>query len=261
MVGDAATLYRALPSPLLIGHRGLNTVAPENTLEAIEAAAARGAHGVEIDVRLSKDDAVVVFHDRDLARMTDRAARIETLDRAELGAIDLGGGARIPILDDVIDLCRQYALFLNVELKRDVPSRRRLVDAVVACLKGQHPLRLALVVSSFDPAMLLDFRRRLPRIPVAVLYGSRHPWVRRLAGPMRASAIHPDHRLVRMADIHHAHAAHRRVMCWTVNAVKAAERLLAMGVDGIMTDDPEQMRPLFATTASGRDQPGQSTKI
>ncbi|MEQ9324137.1 MAG: glycerophosphodiester phosphodiesterase family protein [Polyangiaceae bacterium] len=249
MVDDATSLYRDLPSPLLIGHRGLNTVAPENTLEAIAAAADLGVDGVEIDVRPTRDDAIVVFHDRDLARMANRPHRIEALDLRELGSVDLGRGARIPILDDVLDLCRQRGLFVNVELKRDVPSRRRLVRAVARCLK-RHERRLPLVVSSFDPAMLADFRRRAPQVPLGVLYASRHRWVRRLAGPLRAAALHPDHRLVRAADLRAAHAAGRRVMCWTVNSEPATRRLLDMGIDGVMTDDPERLLPIFGRGAA-----------
>lgn len=248
MVDDAVSLYRALPSPLLIGHRGLNTVAPENTLEAITAAADLGVDGVEIDVRPTRDDAVVVFHDRELSRMTNRPHRIEALDRRELDAIDLGHGARIPLLEDVLELCRQRDLFVNVELKRDVPSRRRLVGAVARCLR-RHDRRLPMIVSSFDPAMLADFRRRAPLIPVGVLYASRHRWVRRLATPLRAAALHPDHRLLRATDLRAAHAVGRRVMCWTVNSEQAARRLLDMGVDGVMTDDPERLLSLFGRAA------------
>lgn len=247
MVDDALSLYRALPSPLLIGHRGLNTVAPENTLEAIAAAADLGVDGVEIDVRPTRDDRLVVFHDRDLSRMAGRPHRVDALDGREIGTIDLGHGARIPALEEVIELCRQRGLFLNVELKRDVPSRRKLVRAVARCL-GRQGRRLAVVVSSFDPAMLADFRRRAPQIPVGVLYASRHRWVRRLAAPLKAAALHPDHRLLRAADLRAAHAAGRRVMCWTVNSEQAARRLLDMGVDGVMTDDPERLLPIFGRT-------------
>ena len=247
MADVAASRFSALPSPLLIGHRGLNTVAPENTLEAIAAAADLGVDGVEIDVRPTRDDALVVFHDRDLSRMAERPHRIDTLDLREVGSIDLGHGARIPLLDEVVDLCEQRGLLLNVELKRDVPSRRRLVRAVLRCLK-RHDRRLPLLVSTFDPAMLADLRRRDPRLPLGVLYGKRHRWVRRLAGPLKAVALHPDHRLVRASDLRAAHAASRRVMCWTVNDEEAARRLLDMGVDGIMTDDPERMLPLFGRT-------------
>lgn len=245
MPADLTARYHALPSPLLIGHRGLNTVAPENTLEAIEAAADLGVSGVEIDVRPSRDGQVVVFHDRDLKRMAGAPERIDMLSGDDLRAVDLGGGARIPSLLEVVSLCRDRDLLLNVELKRDVPSRRGLVRAVAQQLRRLGPGPV-IVVSSFDPAMLAQFRRDAPGMPIALLYASRARWVRRLAEPLNAAAVHPDHRLVGPADVRRAQAAGRRVMCWTVNGIEDARRLLAMGIDGVMTDDPERLRPLFA---------------
>jgi glycerophosphoryl diester phosphodiesterase len=243
MPPDRTARYHALPSPLLIGHRGLGTVAPENTLEAIEEAARVGAGGVEIDVRPCRDGELVVFHDRDLKRMTGQPERVESLDWSELKRVDLGG-ATIPRLADVVSLCERLDLFLNIELKRDVPSRRQLVRSVAHYVRrlGPEPV---IALSSFDPAMLAQLRRDAPGVPRAVLYASRHRWVRRLAAPLAAVAVHPDHRLVRALDVRRAHAAGRRVMCWTVNDVGDAKRLLALGVDGVMTDDPAALFPLF----------------
>jgi glycerophosphoryl diester phosphodiesterase len=239
------TPYHALASPLLIGHRGLNTVAPENTLEAIEAAADQGAHGVEVDVRQTADGALVVFHDRDLWRLARCPDRIEDIACSRLTSVNLGGGARVPRLADVLRLCADRGLLLNVELKRDVPARRRLVDAVATTLQQLAQADQPLVVSSFDPAMLRRFRSAAPDTPIAVLYTKRHRWVRWLATPLSASALHPPRELVERAEVARAHAAARRVMTWTVNDVDEARRLLAQGVDGIMTDDPAALRGLF----------------
>ncbi len=245
--GTQLDSYRRLPPPLLIGHRGLNTVAPENTLAAIDAASDRGAAGVEIDVRTCKSGQLVVFHDAGLGRMTGgRDTRtIASLDLHELQAVDLGGDT-IPTLRQVIARCCERRLFLNVEMKRDVPRRGLVVMLTARALRAHDPDH-PVVVSSFDPAMLLAFRQLAPGVPTALLIAPKQRWTGGLARPLSVAAVHPERSLVRAEDVARHHQRGRRVMTWTVNDVDEAERLLAAGVDGIISDDPERMAPVFAS--------------
>lgn len=237
--------YRAIASPLLIGHRGLNTVAPENTLAAIDAAADLGAHGVEVDVRTCKTGELVVFHDADLRRMTGGAdpRSVAALSLDELGAVDLGGHT-IPTLRQVIRRCRERRLFLNVEMKRDVPKRGLMVMLTARALRTHDPEH-PVVVSCFDPAMLLAFRQVAPDVPAALLIAPKQRWTGGLTRPLGVAGVHPERSLITADDVAWHHERGRRVMTWTVNDLDAAERLLAAGVDGIITDDPAKMAPLF----------------
>lgn len=234
--------YRALASPLLLGHRGLNTVAPENTLAAIEAAADQGADGVEIDVRMCAGGELVVFHDEDLARMTDGRdeRRIASTSLQQLRTVSVQG-ATIPTLDAVIDLCRERQLLLNIEMKRDVPDRRAVVRATADALRDVSD-DAAVVVSSFDPAMLAQLRLTASDLPTALLVAPDHRWARRLARALGVVAIHPDRTLIRAAELRQWRTRGLRVMAWTVNDIDEAKQLVALGVDGIISDDPGSLR-------------------
>ena len=166
------TVYDAFPrgETLVIAHRGARARAPENTLKAFSLAADESAHGIELDVRLARSGEVVVLHDADLARVTEGADPRLCVDLSldELRRIDVGEGERVPTLLDVLALARERGLFVNVEMKRDVPSRRAVVEAVAPLVRssvGSAPV----VVSSFDPIMLGWLGILVPEVTRALL--------------------------------------------------------------------------------------------
>lgn len=249
--------YRALPCPALFGHRGVRGARPENTLAAIAHAADEGADGVEIDVRPCQTGELVVVHDCDLTRITsgrDRR-RVSELSLAQLERVELADGIRPPSFAQVLELCTHRKLALNVELKRDVPSRWRAVRALARELESGVG-DLAVVVSSFDPLMLGAFALLSPATPTALLIEAdsarRHlERVARFFGP----AVHPEHRLVTAARLARWHAAGLVVMCWTVNEAADIERLVALGVDGIISDQPALAREAIARGKRHADEP------
>jgi glycerophosphoryl diester phosphodiesterase len=233
--------YRGGAAPLLVGHRGSRTRHTENTLEAIEAGAAAGAAAIEIDVRPCASGEVVVLHDATLERVTggDRRA-VASLSLARLRDVRLAGGERVPTLAEVLELCAARGLLLNVELKRDVPARLDATRRTAAALRGAE----GVVLSSFDPFMLAAFRA-LCRVPIALLVAPERRWVAPAALALGAVAVHPHHSLVTRAGCARWHALGLSVVPWTVNEVASAEALVAMGADGIITDDPAALRALF----------------
>src|SRR5438876_2738264 len=102
-------------TPLVIAHRGASAERPENTLAAFARARRDGADGVELDVMRCGSGEVVVFHDDDLLRLGQRADWTREVPLAELRAIDLGGGERVPLLDEVLEALGP--MLVNVELK------------------------------------------------------------------------------------------------------------------------------------------------
>jgi glycerophosphoryl diester phosphodiesterase len=229
----------------LWGHRGSPVEAPENTLAGIEAAAAAGADGVEIDVRPCRTGELVVLHDPTLARMTggrdDRPVAKVPYD--ELCRLDLGDGQRPPLLGEVLDACRARHLRVNVEIKSDVPSRG-LAAATTAKELRDHDVTHPVLVSSFDPYVLARFRAVAPSIPVALITERRRPALGGLAVAVAlgAYAIHPDAAAATRQSLRWWHRAGLRVQPWTVNDPDAARRLIDLGVDGIITDDPALLR-------------------
>lgn len=233
-------------SPRVIAHRGESVSYTENTLEAFGAAAATGAYAIELDVRLSSDGTLMVFHDPTLERLTQQrdTRPVATLSTHELTQVHLKGDARIPALLDVLALCRANGLGLNIEMKRDVPSR---TDAVLetARLVRKHLEAFPIVVSSFDPFMLGGLHALIPGLPCALLLGKRdfQQRVSSAMSPVVSSALHVGHEI--LDDVHLRRTGAAFVNVWTVNDPQLAISLGARGVDGIITDDPGALLRVF----------------
>lgn len=248
----AASFRRHGDRPAIVGHRGVRGPLPENTIAAFRRAIEGGADAVELDVRLCRDGDVVVCHDADLVRVAEDARLVADLDASELGQVDLGRGEGVPRLSHVVEVCRQAGIGLNVELKHDVPSRLDLVVAAARVLGRQRDVDV--VVSSFDPWMLGAFGALQPRIPRAQLvhrssYVPVHIAVGRAMGSV---GLHLEASLWTAARIEGLREARAWMAAWTVVDLAEAQRLDALGVDAIITDDPAALRAFFDRPSAER---------
>lgn len=240
-------------SALVIGHRGMKGSAPENTLGAFERAASAGAAAIELDVRRCLTGEIVVHHDPTLARLTDGrdARRIADLSWADLSRARLACGERVPLLVEVLDAMRARGVAVNVEMKHDVPDPDAVVRAVASLITGRDPSQ-PIVVSSFDPRMILALAERAPQAQRAqLIHRSRYhlamleavtPVASRSLRPLPVHAVHLDRELVTPRRIERLHARGLRVAVWTVNDPVEAKRLDDLGVSAIITDVPDQIR-------------------
>lgn len=226
---------------LNIAHRGASGRFPENTLRAFAAAVEAGADMCELDVRLTSDGGLAVIHDDTVDRTTDGRGAVGSLTLESLKRLDAGIkfgaefiGERIPTLEDVFDLAGER-IGLNIELKA-AGAEPRVCELIRA-----RSAETRTIVSSFDWDALARIRHMAPRIRVGLL-ASR--WPARLLGAaseMNADAIHPRFDMV-TEDL--CIAAHKRavsVYVWTVDDPAAMRRLIAYGVDGIMTNFPRRL--------------------
>lgn len=229
--------------PAIVGHRGVRGARPENTLAAFELAAAEGADAVELDVRLCKSGEIVVFHDPDLARMAGDPRSVADLRWEELARLDLGAGAAIPQLVDALAFCRARGLGVNVELKRDVPSRTSLVLAVAQVLLAWDPTH-DVVASSFDPWMLGGLRRIVTRLPCAQLvHASRYVPAHLVAGhAVGARGVHLAAPLWTEARIRAIRQRASWIAAWTIERAEDAARFVDLGADALITDVPGAVR-------------------
>ncbi len=236
--------------PAIFGHRGAAGTAPENTQTAFRQAFADGADGIELDTRCCASGEAVVIHDETIDRVSNGAGRVDALSLAALRAFDFGGrygaafvGERIPTLEEALAQLPAGKL-VNVEIKND-DLRSHGEEQAVARLIARLGLYDRCLVSSFNPLVLWRLGRRDPRIALAYLYQPQSPWhLRRLPVTrcLRLSALHPHHALVTPARVAAAHRRGLRVNTWTVNDEQAFRRVLACGVDGIVTDYPARLR-------------------
>jgi glycerophosphoryl diester phosphodiesterase len=234
-------------------HRGSATVAPENTLAAIEQAILDGADYVEIDVRETADGVPVLLHDRDLRRVAGDDRRIWEVRSAELAAIDVGSsfdpafaGEPIPTLVQAIEAVRGRAK-LYIEIK-PAPETPRLVRRVVETLEAEAALE-GTIVASMSPAVLDTVHRLEPALRRAQLV---HTSIGRLDQrgydilALREALVDPN-------DVVAAKRLGYALHVWTVNEPGAMSRLIDMGVDNIITDEPAILRDLLDERAALTD--------
>jgi glycerophosphoryl diester phosphodiesterase len=238
--------------PLVIAHRGASADAVENTLAAFRRARADGADGVELDVMRCASGEVVVFHDDDLMRLGGRAGATRAASWAELRELDLGLGERIPRLEDVLE--ELGPLLVNVELKsppsfwaRLAPRDDGLAAAVAATLR-HHGTGERALVSSFDPILLARFRLRARQVATGLLVAHDQARPFRDAWPahlLRPSAVHPESQLVDARALRGWHARGLAVNVWTVDDPAELRLLCALGVDGVITNQPKRARAVI----------------
>lgn len=159
---------------VVLAHRGSRFRAPENTIAAFQLAFEEGADGVELDVRLSRDGEVFVFHDRTLGRTTNGSGEAARKTLHELKSLDAGSwkdprfaGERIPTLREVFSVLSPVAI-LAIELKRD-PRKRELVDRTVALVREFHAEKRVFLLS-FDASILRYAKRVAPELVTALIY-------------------------------------------------------------------------------------------
>ncbi|TKC95721.1 glycerophosphodiester phosphodiesterase [Polyangium fumosum] len=241
----AAALRRAEGRPPLVyGHRGVRGARPENTLAAFELAAAEGADGVELDVRVDRDGELVVLHDPTFERVTGGAdmRAASDLPYEEIRRVDVGSGERAPRLTEVLALVQARGLAVNVEMKHDVPDRAAVVRATARKLGAFDP-RVPVIVSSFDPRMVAAFGALAPRIPRALLvHRTRWSWAALELARGLGQAAHVERILTQGSTVRRLLQSGLVVNVWTVNDTREALDLAALGVDGIITDVPGLIR-------------------
>ena len=291
----------------LQGHRGARGLAPENTLAAFETALRIGVTTLELDLAMTKDDVLVVSHDRrlnpDHTRAPDGAfldaegPPIRSLTLAELQRYDVGrlkpgtayaksfpeqravDGARIPTLAELFDLVKRLGadhVRFNIETKitptsgADTPDPEVFAAAFAKAVR-EAGLASRISIQSFDWRTLMAMKRIAPEIERVCLTAEAltfdtikrgepgpSPWlagldaddfggsVPRLVAAAGCQVWSPLYRNAKADDITAAKALGLKVIPWTVNERADMERLIALGVDGLITDYPDRLRAVMA---------------
>ncbi|MCX6134573.1 MAG: glycerophosphodiester phosphodiesterase family protein [Ignavibacteriales bacterium] len=244
--------FRQIPPagrrPYIVAHRGISGKAPENTLASFALACETpGIDMIELDVRLSKEDEVLVLHDRTLQRTSTGNGAVRNYSVAELKEFDAGSWfdpafsrERIPTLAEVLALVDKRR-WINIELKSDFffPEKselleRRVLETVETL--GQHD---CVMYSSFNHRMMANLKRLNPRAVTGVLYSVGRDFGRmpsKLAHRVGASVFVCAKREVtkRMVDDARAHGVAFYV--YTLNSTSSVSSMVELGVDGILSD-------------------------
>ncbi len=216
---------------MLLGHRGVRAekAIPENTFASFDLALAQGCDGFEFDVRLTGDGHAVVCHD----------ARIHGMEIAASSAQQL----QLPLLPEVLARYRRKA-FLDVELK--VPG---LGSLCCELLRSLPPVR-GFVVSSFLPEALEQLRGLDSKIPLGLICETQSQLRRWFDLPAEYVILH--WKLAQPKRVAEIKAAGRKIFVWTVNLPADIMRFSRLGVDGIISDNPQRVRLTLAKDTSPR---------
>ena len=236
--------------PNIIGHRGCAGYAPENTLEAIHTAADMGVEWVELDVKLTKDQVPIIFHDDDAERTTDTTGPIALMTYDEIKELDAGSwfgesfiGAKIPTLEEAVDVLIERDLGLNLEIKPCPGREKETAEAALDILSGIWDDHSNLLISSFSHVSLevaLDMAQDWHR---GFLLPEEWPenW-EDLAQYLKPSTVNLNGNTVTREQVEAAMELELPILAYTINEPDRGRFLQAWGVDGFFSDVPDVLQ-------------------
>jgi glycerophosphoryl diester phosphodiesterase len=261
----------------VIAHRGGRSLGPENTLYTYRKAVKLGVDVLEMDVRSTRDGQLIILHDNTVTRTTDATGPVENYVLVDLKKLDAAHrwspnngqtfplrnkGVKIPTLPEVFNAFPQTKMILEIK-----DSRPSTIQSLCRLIEDHHMTK-RVMIASFDAGSLKEFRLICPLVATSagaseatLFYGLQKAYLEAAYSPHAQTLQVPetfrDLRVVNRRFIEAAHARNMRVHVWTVNDVNAMQRLLNLGVDGIMTDYPQRLLELLKNkfTISGLEAP------
>ena len=249
--------------PMIFAHRGDSGNFPENTIESLTKALQKGADGLELDIRLSGDNEIVVYHDDTLERLTDGEGRVNNFFLSDLQKLDAGykfqkngqfpfrgEGISVPTLKNVFSELPEVPII--IELK----DNNKILATKLGEILKSYSAEDRVLLGGFDYQMIKTLRQRLPEVPTAAtkrealaFYVLAHLGIAGwLSWKFQAFTL-PTHYyglpvltpFFRAA----ARAAGIKLYIWTVNDFDEFQELIDKGVDGVLTDYPGEMAKQF----------------
>ena len=229
-------------TPVILAHRGASRLAPPNTLSSFKKAVEFGADGVELDVRLTKDNKLVVIHDPVVDHVSDGKGLVSNYTLGEIKELDFGyrfseefKGEKIPTLEEALDILKCLDL-INIEIKND-PFPYRDIEKITLETIYNMGIKDKVIISSFDHELLVRIRGLDKDIKTGVLYSFRSVYPNLLAIDARAGNLHPFWAVIDEDTVREAHRIGLNIFPWTVDDKDIMERLMKWEVDGIITND------------------------
>ena len=214
-----------------IGHRGARAYEPENTLSSFRRAVELGVDAVELDVRKTKDNELVVIHNSDVNKTTDGSGAVSDLTLEQIKRFVTDKGEHIPTLEEVLDAVGRRVKVL-VELKE--PG----VEEKVLELIRRKGLMENVIVISFHEDVLRKVRALDDEVALGLVY-VRHKNPIQSALELKAEYLLPLYRFTHSSNVKKAHEKGLKVIVWTINTKEEAAEYKKKGVDGIATDRPD----------------------
>lgn len=240
----------SLKLPKIISHRGCAGYAPENTLEGIHTAADLGIDWVELDVKLTKDEVPIVFHDDTLERTTNTTGNVADKTYKELKELDCGSwygesfiGVKIPTLEEAIDVLIDRELGLNLEIKPCPGREKDTAEVALDLLSTIWDDHDRLLISSFQHVSLESAMEIAEDWHRGLLLPEEWPenWAE-MAEYLQVSTIHVNAASIKRDQIETAMDMEKQILAYTVNEPDQARVLQSWGVDGFFSDTPDVIK-------------------
>lgn len=253
--------------PLVFAHQGGENLWPSNTLHAFKQSAALGVDVLDADMHLTKDGVLVLMHDETVDRTTNGTGAIRDLTLAELKTLDAaytfstdggqtfplrGQGLTVPTLEELFQTFPDYRYGVEIKQTDPLPTAQKF-----CALIRQYAMQDKMLVSSFRQANMDAFRAECPEVPtsatendVRLFYILFRLGLSDVVSPHYASFQIPERSgdlvLLSPEFVAAAHARGLAVQPWTINETADLQRILALNVDGINTDNPDRLLALIA---------------
>lgn len=234
----------------VIAHRGSSEFTPENTLTAFKKAILDGADAIELDIRLTKDNELVVIHDSRLERTSNGVNKVENWTLADLKKLDFGSwfdpqfeSERIPTLDEVFKTIKKKVGY-DIEIKPNVKHPDLILKKCLSLIK-QHKLQKLVMISSFEHSIVKKVKTLDKTIATGIIYSpiihfAEDPVF--LAKKYNADAIIVSRNYTRETMIKDAHRENLLFFVYNVEKRKHFNRMINFKVDGIITKTPKSVK-------------------
>lgn len=241
----------------ITAHRGFSYAAPENTLYAFEYAVESGADYIELDVQITADEQVVVFHDKEINRVTNGTGKLSDYTYAELQEFSAGckfrktedfSDAKIPLLSEVFENIGNEILY-NVEIK-DKGNTKLTTQKTVELIE-EYGLENSCYITSFSYNILKEVKKINPGIKTGLIANTAA--VTSFARLKNIDALSLNHIFVNSAVVNEAHRNGKRVFVWTVDGTGDMQKMISIGVDNIITNRPDRAAEIvYSKSVSGK---------
>ncbi|EWG06645.1 MAG: glycerophosphoryl diester phosphodiesterase [Candidatus Aramenus sulfurataquae] len=220
---------------IIVGHRGAPLEAKENTIQSFLIAKNLGVDAVELDVHLSSDKKLIVFHDDAVLINGQNTVQISDLTLEELRKVT---GIQVPTLEEVFETVGDFNYV--VEIKKSsafYPSiEQRVVDAI-----RERGLVDNVNIISFDFDAVKRVKEIDEKISTGIIFVGRLNWFLEIAKKAKANWLGIYYQLVTEEEVKNAHQSGLKLNAWTVNDLASAEKLERIGIDALTTDNPRKM--------------------
>ena len=216
-----------------IGHRGASGYEPENTLISFGKAIDLSVDGIELDVRLSSDEEILVIHDETIDRTTNGKGFVKSFTSLQLKELD------IPTLIEVLNLVNRRC-FVNIELK-GIGTAKSVVELIENYISNKNWNYTDFLISSFDWKMLEEVQFLNPKIRIGVLAEEAVEDALAFAKKIKAFSIHPNYRLLTKENVALMQENGFEVFTWTVNSFEDIQKIKSYKINGIISDFPDRI--------------------